>query len=143
MPRRRVRGQLLACLMAMAAIGSASAQNIYKWKDSSGTVHYSEQPPANGQATKMRVSGDQPEKPESAVQAMTDLARGQGDVDRADAAQRRHLCDVARSNLKALDGQAMVVEGNSMTDAKQLTEGQRFKARGDAQAQIGRYCNDR
>lgn len=143
MARRRANWQLLVWLIAMTAVEAAGAQNIYKWTDSSGTVHYAEQPPANGQATKMHVAGDHSEEPESAAQLMANLASGQEAVEQADAAQRKHLCEVARNNLKALDGQSMVVAGNSIADAKQLTEGQRFKARGEAQAQIGQYCNDR
>src|SRR5436309_10566595 len=34
-------------LAALLAAGAASAQTIYRWTDSQGSVHYSDQPPPN------------------------------------------------------------------------------------------------
>ncbi|MBT8443442.1 MAG: DUF4124 domain-containing protein, partial [Gammaproteobacteria bacterium] len=43
-------GRLLISLTAIAALGGASAGQLYKYRDESGAVVYSDTPPADGQA---------------------------------------------------------------------------------------------
>lgn len=42
----------LACALSLTLSSSAGAQNLYKWVDNAGKVHYSDKPPAAGQAPK-------------------------------------------------------------------------------------------
>lgn len=48
-----MQSRLLALLLICAA-PMASAQSIYSWKDASGRVHYSDNPPPDAQARKLR-----------------------------------------------------------------------------------------
>jgi glutaredoxin len=53
----------LVCLIACALLASASAQEVYRWTDKNGKVHYGDQPPPEADAkaanlVKNRVSAD-------------------------------------------------------------------------------------
>ena len=131
----------LACLALALASQGLVAQQVYKWTDAAGTVHYEEHPQAKnakrvdlagGVDTPVPSSGDTPQ-----------LTVSKADLDSTDKAQRIHLCQVARDNLKRIDGQAAVVDGSDIQSARLLSGDDRLKARGDAQAQIGSYCNDK
>ena len=126
--------------LALASCG-LWAQQVYKWTDAAGTVHYEEHPQAKnaklvelkgGVDTPVPSTGDTPQ-----------LTVSKADVDQADTAQRAHLCQVARDNLKRIDSKAPVTDGGDIQSARLLSGDDRLKARGDAQAQIGSYCNDK
>lgn len=131
--------------LAFVALALAShglwAQQVYKWTDAAGTVHYEEHPQAkNAKLVELKGGVDTP------VQSTADtpqLTVSKADVDQMDKAQRIHLCQVARDNLKRIDGSASVVDSGDIQAARLLSNDDRLKARGDAQAQIGSYCDDK
>ncbi|WP_281848146.1 DUF4124 domain-containing protein [Dyella sp. GSA-30] len=131
--------------LAFVALALASeglcAQQVYKWTDAAGTVHYEEHPQAkNAKLVELKGGVDTP------VRSMADapqLTVSKADVDQMDKTQRVHLCQVARDNLKRIDGQAAVVDSSDIHAARLLSSDDRLKARGDAQAQIGSYCDDK
>lgn len=85
------------CLALVAA--SASAQQMYKWKDARGVTHYSEKPPANGKYS----THDQVRDPQ--VQASSASSAPASSPATASADPR---CASARNNLAALQGEAAV-----------------------------------
>ena len=140
--RRHGRHLVLLAVAGMAA-HCVQAQQVYKWKDAGGTVHYSEQPPPAGvRSSTVHLSGDAaPGAPPPATARPVTPASAQAPAVAVDQAQQQRLCQTAQDNLKLLSGKAVVVDGNDISQARQLDEAQRAKAREEAQAQIGQYCN--
>lgn len=136
---RQMCANLVGGLM-LAVTLSAGAEQVYKWKDSGGTVHYSQQPPPAGvKASSVALSGSTgasvpvpPSPPESAKA---------DEVQQADHRQRKHLCEVATHNIALLSQGAMVASGSDISSATQLNPEQRQQALKSAQADQGRYCH--
>lgn len=53
----------LLALLLICAVPMASAQSIYSWKDASGRVHYSDNPPPDAQTRKLRDAPIAPPRP--------------------------------------------------------------------------------
>lgn len=121
-------------LLAMPAL----AQEVYKWTDAHGTVHYDQQPPPHG-AQRVQLRGGVATTVAAAPKPPVADAK---EADEVDAMQRARLCETAQRNLKAIDSGSMVVGGGDITKATRLSEDERLKSRGEAQAQIGNYCHE-
>ncbi|WP_114240122.1 DUF4124 domain-containing protein [Dyella sp. C9] len=130
---------LLLLLLAPAAW----AQQVYKWTDAQGTVHYSEQKPV-GDAKVLRLqdhaTGEAAEP--SPAEATRDQQAGEPALERAEHEQRARMCGKARDNLKLLDSPALVLSHADVNTATRLSDEQREQARGEARDQIRMYCND-
>ena len=59
----------LFALLLICAVPMASAQSIYSWKDASGRVHYSDNPPPDAQTRKLREAPIAPASPAARGQA--------------------------------------------------------------------------
>lgn len=142
MPAHRWTAVLALSCLGFSAI--CFSQQIYKWKDAAGIIHYSEQPPPEGvrkTQLKLSVSG----ATESAPKVVDQVTSGAGEasaLDKADSEQEKHLCSVARQNLKLLDSDSMIASGGDIKTATQLVGEQREGARGEAKAQVKRYCHE-
>ena len=77
-------------ILAMASSSGWAAEQLYKWTDESGTVHYSKTPPEGGQAESMtlRKAPPPPPPPEEAADGP--------------AAQRMAASEQAQRNLTTL-----------------------------------------
>lgn len=62
---------VLAALVAACAAGAAAQDRMYKWKDAAGVTHYSDTPPARGQASVLQADG----RPDAAPALPYELAR--------------------------------------------------------------------
>jgi len=136
------------CVVLASCVLLAStcmAQQVYKWTDASGTVHYSEQPPASGvKNERMTLSGaTEGTASAEAAQAEADAAADPEALQKANDAQEAHMCSVARDNLKLLDSDARIASGGDITTATQVIGEEREKARGEARSQIERYCHEK
>jgi hypothetical protein len=144
MPRNScVWPKRISLCLALTMPAVADAQQVYKWKDAAGTMHYSEQPPADA-ASVIRLSMQEPRAtPEQALaEASQALADGQESLDHANRKQRQRMCSTARSNLQLLDSGALVVGSGNIGSATKLSGEQREAARAEAKEHIGKYCND-
>ncbi len=115
---------LLCCLLLASA--SASAQNVYKWKDANGVTQYSEKPPANQKAEQRRITSRDPVSTGTAVAAPAESAN----------------CTQTRANLALLNGQGEVMydtNGDGTPDAP-LSAEQRQAQKTMAEAGIKAYC---
>lgn len=137
-----MRRSLLAVALLLL-IPAVSAQ-IYKWKDASGTVHYSEAPPPQGtKFEKIHTSGSA--EPVAAPPASENNAPEGGSLESpaqtvADTPENRaKLCSSLKSNLSALQGSGPVVmEQDGKPQA--LDSAQRKQQIATAQAQYDQYC---
>jgi glutaredoxin len=64
------RGALLIVLLAAAALPGAAPAQAYSWTDKDGTVHFGDEPPADGQkARRIDLAPDDPPPPPAAPAA--------------------------------------------------------------------------
>jgi hypothetical protein len=138
---------IAAALMLLAPLATAQ---VYKWTDASGTVHYSEAPPAQGtKYSKVTTSGSvEPlSKPTPQTHAGDSSAEGTAPKPApttvADTpANRKALCDSLNANLATLQGSAPVVmEKDGKPNA--LDAAQRQQQIATAHAQYSQYCQDK
>jgi len=141
------RPLIAATLLLLAPL--AMAQQVYKWTDASGSVHYSDTPPPKGSSSKKitltgiaQSSGGEPAKSESAPSreqaGSTPEPTPQKPV--ADTPEnRKKLCGTLKGNLEILRDKKPVVvqEGNQ---AKVLDDSQRKQQQSTAEAQYKQYC---
>lgn len=110
--------QALLAMMIGAVAGLpllASAQQVYKWVDADGTVHFSESPPPGTEADEMKLRYQSTPDPEAAAaqhKAWNDAyqerrdskqeAAEQSRVAAQEAAERRQKCEQARGIIDRL-----------------------------------------
>ena len=112
---------LVTALMAIGAGNAVAQQEIYKWRDKSGAVHYSSTPPKSGKFERRTVSHTAPATSAPGSTATASAAPS------ANAAERP-ACATARNNLKALNDRSRQVMMDSNGDGKPeaaLNEAQR------------------
>ena len=119
----RALSRLSALLLLASA--TASAGNVYKWKDANGVTQYSEKPPTGQKYEARQVENRDP-------------------VPRATAAApaENKACTDARGNLALLDGPGKVLQdtdGDGKPDTA-LTDAQRSAQKTLAETAILAYC---
>lgn len=137
--------RLLIAVVLLLLASLATAAQVYKWTDASGTVHYSEAPPAKGvNYNKVTTTGTvQPlAKPSAAESADTsDSSKTSAkSMPMADTpANRKSLCASLETNLSTLRGTTPVVmQQDGKTTA--LDAAQRKQQLDTTQAQYDQYC---
>lgn len=116
----------LCCLLVLAGAATASAGNLYKWKDANGVTQYSERPPA-GQTYETRR-----------------LTPSGGTVAEAPATEeaQSEQCLSARRNIELLAGNAPVMQdtdGDGTPDTA-LDDVQRAAQKQLAESAAAVYC---
>ncbi|HEX7813607.1 DUF4124 domain-containing protein [Dyella sp.] len=141
-----MRRTLLAAALLLVA-PSLFAQ-AYKWTDSTGTVHYSENPPPSGTKYQRMTLAGSAEAPAGTAAASAPppatSAPGPASANSqpmADTpANRSKFCTTLQSNLDLLKGSGPLVmqqDGQS----KAVDDGQRKAQLATAQAQYKQYCS--
>ena len=119
----RALSRLSALLLLASA--TASAGNVYKWKDAHGVTQYSEKPPTGQNYEARQVQQRDPAPREAAA-----------------APAENSDCTTARGNIVLLDGPGKVMQdtdGDGKADTA-LTDAQRSAQRTLAEAAIQAYC---
>ncbi|KRB41395.1 hypothetical protein ASD82_09150 [Rhodanobacter sp. Root179] len=134
------RSLIAVALLLLAPLATAQ---VYKWTDASGTVHYSEAPPAQGtKFEKVTTTGTaQPlAPPPTSETAGAREAPAQPAQPVADTPENRaSLCATLKSNIGALQGGGPVVmQQNGKSVA--LDDAQRKQQVASAQAQYDQFC---
>ena len=136
------RSLIAVALLLLAPLATAQ---VYKWTDASGTVHYSEAPPAQGTNYKqVRTTGTIAPlvAPPPASNAASREPTSEPAKPVADTPENRAMCDSLKANLAALQGGGPVVmQTNGKTTA--LDAGQRKQQITAAQGQYDQYCQAR
>jgi hypothetical protein len=143
-------GTTLACIATFA-----SAQQVYKWKDANGVVHYSQTAPATGtHYTTVKLAGEPdissttPATSSAANPQASDSQGGNGPA-RAKAnggtipntaANRKQLCSQLDSNITTLQGKAPVVQQGANGQQMVMSDDQREQQLANARAQKRQYC---
>ncbi|MEO9078011.1 MAG: DUF4124 domain-containing protein [Rhodanobacter sp.] len=138
---------LIAVVLLLLAPLLATAAQVYKWTDASGTVHYSEAPPATGiNFSKVTTTGTvqptvKPPATETVDASDTSSASTQTMPMADTPTNRKALCAALETNLNTLRGDTPVVmQQDGKTTA--LDTAQRKQQLSTTQAQYDQYCKD-
>jgi len=142
-----VIGLSLACVA-----GFASAQQIYKWKDANGVIHFAQTPPANGtHYTKMQLA-NQPDvssgtsaslntESENAPETQPARPAASGGTQPDTPSNRAELCKQLSSNVALLQGKQPVVTDGSDGKQQVMSDNAREQQLATARAQQVQYCS--
>lgn len=143
------RSLIAVALLLLAPL--AAAQQIYKWTDAQGTVHYSQSAPPQGTKYKQMTLGGSVESSDQqpatqqpsddSTPAPTDGSTPAPAAPMADTpANRAKMCATLKSNLATLQGSGPVV---MQQDGKPsvLDAAQRKQQADGANAQYQQYCS--
>lgn len=136
------RPLIAVALLLLAPLANAQ---VYKWTDSSGTVHYSQEaPPAGTHAQTVKVTGTA--APLAAPAASTETAAQPASANQtpqqpmADTPENRYkLCATLQANLEMLKSSAPLVTQDGKQQ-KVLDDAGRKQQRATAEAQYQQFC---
>ncbi|MCW8126284.1 DUF4124 domain-containing protein [Microbulbifer halophilus] len=137
------------CTLAIALAAAASADELYRWVDEDGKVHFGDRPPMQAEADNI---GDelQPINAADATRARKATQRGQRDdlqknyesrkqrKQRQRQQQMARACQKARKRLRALQGRVAFVDENGKEI--KTTERERQRMAEKLQREIRRVC---
>jgi len=140
---------------ALSVFSSLTSAGIYKWVDEQGNVHYSQQPPANTSAQKMKVQHHAPrdvssykkptlKKPgasadNSEKNAATTEPEKKPET-RAEKKRRLAACEQARRNLKYMSEVGRIREKDKDGNTVYLSQKQKEAKMKQARELISKHC---
>lgn len=136
-----------AIVMAASLLlaGSAGAAGLYKWTDAQGDVHYTQDPPPQGQYQQLTAPPPPPAAaPDDALQKARDALTppppptGDAKQDKLQAEVDQRNCDVAKHNLDTFTTHRRVQ--NEKGEIVILGDDERKAKIKEAQDQITKYC---
>ena len=142
-----IRVLLLVLLLPLYA----AAQTMFKWTDEKGVTHYSENPPADGKATKIEVKPVPAEKPapgadnwrERELQSRRRKAEremAEGEVRRQDAAEQGQRCRRAQSALDILRNARRIYDLDAKGERVYMEDSARPAAIAQRTEDVEKYC---
>ncbi|MGH8414453.1 MAG: DUF4124 domain-containing protein [Gammaproteobacteria bacterium] len=144
---------LILCAAAALTIMTAQAQQVYRWVDAQGNVHYSQTPPPDA-ATKAKLVDVEPPPPDpTGMQQQKKLVKSVADADATQQkaaaqaqqeaqkkAQQQQACTAARAQLQQyMDAHRVITNGNSAKPTYYTGE-DLVKFRQQAQEQVNKVC---
>ena len=147
----RFLGTLLLCLLASAAM----ADQMYKWVDSAGQVHYSQTPPPGTavQAKSVDIQGaqqyttdpqivqqEQRQQQDAAAQAKADQHRA--DLEARNKAIRAQNCVNLKARLQFLEQSGRVFTVDADGNRHYISDEDHDKEEQDLKAKIAKDCSD-
>jgi hypothetical protein len=154
-----MKARYIALGCAVAALtfaASATANEIYKWIDENGNIHYEDRP--SGAATEERLSVSYGRTDSSAVnnriQARLDrqseraeaksqaaAAEQEAAENAAAAAEKQRACESARARLESYLQSRRLYRTDANGERVYLDDSQRQEARQKAEDQVSEFCN--
>jgi hypothetical protein len=153
----KTRKLVLGCAVAaMAFAAGASANEIYRWVDAEGNVHYGDRP--SGAPTEQRIAlsyartdgGVVEQRVKARVDAQTARDEAKAEADKAAqeaaeeaeiAAERAKKCDSSRARLETYLQSRRLYRADENGERVYLDEVQRQEARSKVEKQISEFCN--
>ncbi len=141
--------------LALTASGGVAANEIYKWVDEDGNVHYEDRP--SGAASEQLVALSYKRTDSGAVQQRVDAfaerqaarqeARAAADVEAQEAADaeaeaeaNRQKCEKYRAQLQTMLQSARLYRQTPDGEREYLDEAQREEARARGEELVAKYC---
>jgi len=147
--------RLYVVLLSLAALTlmTARADQVYRWVDAQGNVHYSQTPPPDA-VTKAKLVDVEPPPPEATgVEQQKELVKSVNAANDAqqkaaaavqqqaqEKAQKQQACDAARKRLQGyMEAHRVITNGNS-ANPTYYTGDDLVKFRQQAQEQVNKLC---
>ena len=142
--------------MALTASGGVLANEIYKWTDEDGNVHYEDRPsdavraerlamtykPTNGAALDKRMEAfAEGEASRQEARAAADVAAQEAEKAAAEAEARQKRCDTYRSQLETMLQARRLYRQGEDGERQYLDDTQRQEARTRAEELIAKNCS--
>ncbi len=145
---------LISAAVLLAAAGmAASADQVYRWVDKDGHVHYSQTPPASTDVNAQTVNITPPAPDPTTLQNEQNLAKqlqdqnkqNQDDQQKAQAdaqqkAQHQQQCDALRQRLQVLQQSGRVATVDAQGNKTYVSDDARAKQEQDMQDMIAKQC---
>lgn len=142
-------------LLVLTGVPLVAGAQVYKWTDANGTVHYADEPPANGAAYKNvktathtaseagqdKTSRSDRHHADKAPSGKTDDSQASSRVQDTPE-NREKLCDNLTSNLELLESDSPVVTRDGDGGDKVLSGDSRKQELANARQQYQQYCQD-
>lgn len=139
--RSLLTASVLGVAWALATAASAqAAQQVYRWTDSAGVVHFGDAPPAHTSASVIKVDGQR--TPPAAPASLPSLEGDPAALAQAEQAARARNCSKARTNLATLQGKQMIVDGADLTKAHRMSADDQAAEKQKADGDIALYCGE-
>ncbi len=154
MKARRLTVMIATAALTMSA--GALADEIYKWTDEEGTVHYGDRPTGapteerlsmtynrtDGSAVRSRVQARQERQAQREEQKSVAAAAAQEAADNeAAAAQRERACENARARLESYLQSRRLYRTDENGERVYLDDTERQEARKRAEDQVTEFCS--
>jgi hypothetical protein len=144
MPRVHFSTQRITCLaaaIALLAIGTAAATELYKWIDANGVVHYTDTPPPTSKGTAQHVHIDAVENSNAEATADAKPPANAKPAEKPESLpdtpeNRKHLCDQAQSQIELLQSKFQVADASGQA----LDDKARAERVAQAQQAAASYC---
>ncbi|MGH8278058.1 MAG: DUF4124 domain-containing protein [Gammaproteobacteria bacterium] len=145
---------LVAALVAgLTVVAAAQAQEVYRWVDAQGNVHYSQTPPPGAVTHVKRVNIVPPPinitnardqqalvNAVAAANAAHQKAADEAAQAAAKRAQQQQACDAARQQLQQYMESHRVITNANSANPTYYTGDDLVKLREQAQAQVNKIC---
>jgi hypothetical protein len=138
---------LILLTLACTAAGAADKQQVYKWTDASGVVHFTDTPPPrdtpNVQSVRMVGGGTSTTPTEDATKAAAPVATASATASTPANNQppdEATLCKQSRANLELLQGKTPVGIAGTDGKASVLDDKARDAQIANAKLAIARFC---
>ena len=152
-----IRKYAMTCLimMVVSASGIAFANDIYKWTDEDGNIHYGDRPTGDATEERMAISSrsTDPAKvqtraqsryapKESAAEAVASEPQGPTEEELlVQAAQRKEKCDTYKARLQKFVQSRRLYKQDENGERVYLDEDQTQAARERVENQVQEYCH--
>lgn len=159
---RTTSGWLAIALLAVSSV--ALAEDVYKWVDKNGNVHYSDLPPASAEAKKMvKKTKDAVATPTAAAQpgqskpaanfadkelefrkrkVEAEEAEKKQQLAQAEAKKKEDHCRSLRGNLRSLQEQGRVYRYNEKGERTFLGDDERKQELAAVESEFRELCNN-
>ena len=132
------RSIVVLILLSFAPLLSAQ---IYKWKDASGTMHYSETPPPSGtKFNKVNIVGSDVADTSTSASAGTEPAPASTTSTTDTPANRNKLCNDLQRNLDQLKGSTPLNIEDGKGHNVSMDANRRKQELSTAQSQYAEFC---
>ncbi len=143
-----------ALLLLLLAATAVSADQVYRWVDKNGNVHYSQTPPpaSQVQVTKANINAPPPDAAaakdaQNLVQQMKqrqqqeEMSKQQAQIEAQKQAQKQARCNDMMSQLQLLKQYGRVVHIDAKGNRTYLTDQQHQQEEQQLQNRINSECN--
>lgn len=147
--------RLLLVLLTLGLSFAANAEQIHKWVDAEGKVHYSDQPAPDKAKSKTLtitnkpLSGDEKVETKSVAEKEQEYrkrkaaeaeAKAKQEKTEADARKKTQNCEQARNHLRMVQESGRMVQYNYAGERELVDEAGRQQAVMDAQKSVDEWC---